>query len=110
VAAEIIKGRRVHQNTRFLVIPASWDIYLRAMKEGILAALIEAGAIVGNVGCGPCMGLHMGLLAPGETCISTSNRNFRGRMGSYEARIFLASPATVAASAIKGRITDPRDL
>jgi homoaconitase/3-isopropylmalate dehydratase large subunit len=80
------------------------------MKEGILETLIEAGAIVGNVGCGPCMGLHMGLLAPGETCISTSNRNFRGRMGSYDARIFLASPAAVAASAIKGRITDPRDL
>jgi homoaconitase/3-isopropylmalate dehydratase large subunit len=110
VAAEIVRGRRVHRDTRFLVIPASWDIYLRAMKEGILETLIEAGAIVGNVGCGPCMGLHMGLLAPGETCVSTSNRNFQGRMGSYDARIFLASPATVAASAIKGRITDPRDL
>jgi len=110
IAADIVKGRRVFRDTRFLVIPASWDIYLKALKEGTLETLIEAGAIIGNVGCGPCMGLHMGLLAPGETCISTSNRNFRGRMGSYEARIFLASPATVAASAIRGKIADPRDF
>jgi homoaconitate hydratase family protein len=110
IAADIVKGRRVNRDTRFLVIPASWDIYLKALKEGTLETLIDAGAIIGNVGCGPCMGLHMGLLAPGETCISTSNRNFRGRMGSYEARIFLASPATVAASAIRGKIADPRDF
>lgn len=110
IAAEIVRGRKVHRNTRFLVIPASREIYLQAMREGTLTALVEAGAIIGNVGCGPCMGLHMGLLAPGETCLSSSNRNFRGRMGSPEARIFLASPATIAASALKGRITDPRDV
>jgi 3-isopropylmalate/(R)-2-methylmalate dehydratase large subunit len=108
MAAEIVEGRQVNRFTRFLVIPASWDIYLRAMKEGIIETLIKAGAIIGNVGCGPCMGLHMGLLAPGEKCISTSNRNFQGRMGSYDAQIFLGSPATVAASALTGKITDPR--
>jgi homoaconitate hydratase family protein len=110
IAAEIVRGKQVHRDTRFLVIPASWSIYRQAMKEGILETLLEAGAIIGNVGCGPCMGLHMGILADGETCISTSNRNFRGRMGSYNSRIFLASPATVAASAIKGKIADPRDF
>lgn len=110
IAAEIVQGKRVDRFTRFLVIPASWKIYLRAMNEGIIETLIKAGAIIANVGCGPCMGLHTGILAAGERCISTSNRNFRGRMGSYEAEIFLASPATVAASAIRGRITDPRNL
>ena len=110
VAADMVKGKRVHKFTRFLVIPASWKIYLQAMDEGILETLIQAGAIIANVGCGPCMGLHTGILAAGERCISTSNRNFQGRMGSYDAEIFLASPATVAASAITGKITDPRDL
>lgn len=110
IAADIVRGKRVDRFTRFLVIPASWKIYLQAMNEGIIETLIKAGAIIANVGCGPCMGLHTGILAAGERCISTSNRNFRGRMGSYEAEIFLASPATVAASAIRGRITDPRNL
>lgn len=110
IAAEIVQGKRVDRFTRFLVIPASWKVYLQAMNEGIIETLIKAGAIIANVGCGPCMGLHTGILAAGERCISTSNRNFRGRMGSYEAEIFLASPATVAASAIRGRITDPRNL
>ncbi len=110
IAAEIVKDKKVDRFTRFLVIPASWDIYLQASKEGIIETLINAGAIIGNVGCGPCMGLHMGILGAGERCISTSNRNFHGRMGSYEAEIFLASPATVAASAITGKITDPRNL
>jgi homoaconitate hydratase family protein len=109
-AAEIVQGKKVDRFTRFLVIPASWKIYMQALKEGIIETLIQAGAIIANVGCGPCMGLHTGILASGERCISTSNRNFRGRMGSYEAEIFLASPATVAASAINGKITDPRNM
>lgn len=110
IAAEIVKNKKIGRFTRFLVIPASWDIYLQASKEGIIQTLIKAGAIIGNVGCGPCMGLHMGILAAGERCISTSNRNFQGRMGSYDAQIYLASPATVAASAIAGKITDPRNF
>jgi 3-isopropylmalate/(R)-2-methylmalate dehydratase large subunit len=110
IAAEIVKGRRVGRFTRFLVIPASWEIYLQALGEGIIETLIQSGAIIANVGCGPCMGLHTGILAAGEKCISTSNRNFQGRMGSYDAEIYLASPATVAASALCGKITDPRNL
>jgi len=110
IAAEIVKGKRVDRFTRFLVIPASWEIYLQALREGIIETLIQSGAIIANVGCGPCMGLHTGILAAGEKCISTSNRNFQGRMGSYDAEIFLASPATVAASAIRGKITDPRNF
>jgi 3-isopropylmalate/(R)-2-methylmalate dehydratase large subunit len=110
ISAEIVKGKRVDRFTRFLVIPASWEIYLQALREGIIETLIQSGAIVANVGCGPCMGLHTGILAAGERCISTSNRNFQGRMGSYDAEIFLASPATVAASALCGKITDPRKL
>lgn len=110
VAAEIVHGKKVDRFTRFLVIPASWKVYLQALTEGIIETLVQAGAIIASVGCGPCMGLHTGILASGERCISTSNRNFRGRMGSYEAEIFLASPATVAASAIRGKISDPRNL
>lgn len=108
VAAEILEGREVHPAVRLLVIPASWKIYREAMEEGILATFIDAGAIICNPGCGPCFGAHMGLLAPGETCIASINRNFRGRMGSYDAEVYLASPATVAASCVEGKIADPR--
>ncbi|RKZ26714.1 3-isopropylmalate dehydratase large subunit [bacterium] len=108
VAAEILKGRKVHKNTRLLVIPASWEIYKQAMKEGILEILIDAGAVILNPGCGPCVGAHEGILGKGEVAISSTNRNFRGRMGSPESLIYLGSPATVAASAVEGKITDPR--
>ncbi len=106
-AARILRGKKVHKNIRLLVVPASWDIYRRAMENGILGTLIEAGGIILNPGCGPCFGAYGGLLAPGERCISSTNRNFKGRMGSDQAEVYLASPATVAASALAGRITDP---
>jgi homoaconitate hydratase family protein len=107
-AARILKGRRVHPSVRVLVIPASRRIYLEAMKRGFLAILSEAGCVILNSGCGPCLGAHQGILAPGEVALSTANRNFRGRMGSRDSEIYLASPATVAASALHGVITDPR--
>lgn len=107
-AREILKGREIHPDVRLLVLPASWDIYRQALSGGILSDLIESGAVILNPGCGPCLGAHEGVLAPGEVAISTTNRNFKGRMGSPEAFIYLASPATVASSAIEGKITDPR--
>ena len=110
MAARILKGRKVHPDVRLLVIPASWEVYLEAMDRGLLKTFIEAGALVLNPGCGPCLGAHQGLLAPGERCVASTNRNFQGRMGSPEAEVFLASPATVAASALKGEIADPRGL
>ena len=109
-AAEVVKGRRVASGTRFLVIPASSQVLQEAMARGYIQTLIEAGAIIGVPGCGPCMGNHMGIPAPGEVTISSANRNFRGRMGTREAEIYLANPAVVAASAIKGVIADPREL
>lgn len=109
IAAKILKGREVHPDTRLLVIPASADVYKEALNEGILYTLIEAGGVICNPGCGPCFGAHMGLLAAGEACVASINRNFRGRMGSPEAKVYLASPATVAASAIEGKIADPRN-
>ncbi|MCX8153061.1 MAG: homoaconitase large subunit [Candidatus Bathyarchaeota archaeon] len=110
VAAEILKGRKIKEGVRTLVIPASQEVYLQALHEGLIEIFTEAGAMVCGSTCGPCLGGHIGLLAAGETCVSTSNRNFIGRMGSTEAKVYLASPATVAASAITGRITDPREL
>ena len=109
-AAAILKGRRVHPSVRVLVIPASWQVYREALASGALAALVEAGCVVLNSGCGPCLGAHEGLMAAGEVCVSTSNRNFRGRMGHRESEIYLASPATAAATAVTGRITDPREF
>ncbi len=108
IAAKILKGRKVHPNVRLLVFAASWKQYIEALKKGIMETLAEAGAIVMNPGCGPCLGAHEGVIASGERALSTSNRNFKGRMGSKEGEIYLASPATVAASAIEGKITDPR--
>lgn len=108
IASSILKGRKISGKVRMIVTPASREVYLSAMNNGLIKILIDAGAVVTNPGCGPCLGAHQGLLADGEACISSGNRNFRGRMGSSEASIYLASPATVAASAIEGKITDPR--
>jgi 3-isopropylmalate/(R)-2-methylmalate dehydratase large subunit len=110
LAASILKGRKVKEGVRTLVIPASQETYTQALKEGLMEIFTDADALVCGSTCGPCLGGHIGLLAPGETCVSTSNRNFIGRMGSTEANVYLASPATVAASAITGRITDPEEL
>jgi len=110
VAADILRGREVHPNVRLLVIPASWAIYRQALDDGTLAAIVDAGGIILNSSCGPCFGAHLGLLASGERCISSTNRNFQGRMGSDKAGVYLASPVTVAASAVKGYIADPREM
>lgn len=110
LAARLLEGRRVHPNVRLIVIPASRSIYLQALREGLITIFVESGGLVGNPNCGPCLGGHMGLLAESETCLSTSNRNFIGRMGSPKAEIYLGSPATAAASALKGVITDPRRI
>ena len=108
VAAKILSGRKVHSNTRLIVIPASQKVYLEALRRGIVETIVKAGGVVANPNCGPCLGGHMGLLADGEKALSTSNRNFVGRMGSPKAEIYLASPATAAATAIEGCIADPR--
>ena len=108
-AAMILKGKKIDRRVRMIITPASQEVYLQALREGYLEIFVEAGAIVSNPTCGACFGGHMGLLAPGEVCISTSNRNFVGRMGSPEAEIYLASPVTVAASALAGRIVDPTE-
>jgi 3-isopropylmalate/(R)-2-methylmalate dehydratase large subunit len=110
VAAQILKGRKVHPRVRFIVTPASQSIYSAALKHGFIETLMESEAVVTSSSCGPCAGSHNGILADGERCIATTNRNFRGRMGSPSAEIYLASPAIVAASAVAGRITDPRLL
>jgi len=109
-AERILHGSRIPDSVRLIVVPASREVYLWAADSGILASLVRSGAIVTNPGCGPCLGAHQGLLAPGERCIATTNRNFRGRMGSPESEVYLASPATVAASALKGQIADPREV
>lgn len=110
VAVEILDGRKVHENVRLLVIPASFEVYLEALRKGIIERLIESKGIILNPGCGPCLGAHQGILAGKERCISSTNRNFKGRMGSPDSEIYLASPATVASSALKGEITDPREV
>jgi len=107
-AAAILKGKQVHPETRLIVMPASRKIYQKAAAAGLLQIFLDAGAMLGTTGCGPCGGSHLGILAPGETAISSTNRNFKGRMGSPESFIYLGSPETVAASAIEGKIADPR--
>jgi homoaconitate hydratase family protein len=110
VAAYIVTGRAVHPRTRLVVIPASQQIYREAMRLGYLETLVAAGAIVDPPGCGPCVGVHQGILAAGETCVSSTNRNFLGRMGSKDSLVYLASPAVVAASAIAGKLAHPGSI
>ncbi len=110
LAADILRGRSVDPKVRMVVIPATWKIYRQAMDEGYISTFLDAKACVSCPTCGPCLGGHMGVLAEGETCVSSTNRNFVGRMGSPKSEVYLASPATVAASALTGRMTDPRTI
>lgn len=110
MAAEIFKGRKVKKQVRTIIIPGSQKIYLQAMEEGLLRTFIESGAIVSTPTCGPCLGGHMGILAKGERCVSTTNRNFVGRMGHVESEVYLANPVVAAASAILGKIASPDEL
>ena len=110
LALEVMGGRPVADGVRMLVLPASREVWVKAAAEGLLERFAAAGALVLNPGCGPCLGAHQGVLAPGEVCLSTANRNFKGRMGSPEAEIYLASPAVAGATAVTGVITDPRTV
>jgi 3-isopropylmalate/(R)-2-methylmalate dehydratase large subunit len=110
IAAELMRDREVHPDVRCIVIPGSQQVYLDAVREGLVEAFVKAGAVVSTPTCGPCMGGHMGVLAAGERAVSTTNRNFRGRMGHPESEVYLAGPAVAAASALKGRIVHPGDL
>jgi 3-isopropylmalate/(R)-2-methylmalate dehydratase large subunit len=110
IAAQILKGRKIHPGVRCIIIPGSQQVYLDALAEGMLGTFIRAGAVVSTPTCGPCLGGHMGVLADGEKCVSTTNRNFVGRMGSTKAEVYLANPAVAAASAVMGRIASPNEI
>jgi 3-isopropylmalate/(R)-2-methylmalate dehydratase large subunit len=110
IAAEIIKGRTIHQDVRAIVIPGTREIYLQALQEGIVEDFIEAGAVVSTPTCGPCLGGYMGILAEGERAVSTTNRNFVGRMGHPKSEVYLSNPAVASASAILGRIGSPEEV
>lgn len=109
-AAEIIRGRRVASGVRFIVLPATPEVYKQALREGLLEIFMQSGAIIGPPTCGPCLGGHMGILADGEVCLATTNRNFKGRMGSLESFVYLAGPKVAAATAVTGRISLPQDI
>ena len=109
-AAEILKGKKVADGVRCIVIPATQKVYLEAMEQGLLKIFIEAGAAVSTPTCGPCLGGHMGILAAGERAVATTNRNFVGRMGHVTSEVYLASPAVAAASAVAGKIADPAEI
>jgi homoaconitase/3-isopropylmalate dehydratase large subunit len=112
IAAKMLKknNHKIDKKIRFIIIPASKKVYLKALEEGLIEHFIKSGAVVGNSTCGPCIGGHLGVLGKNEVCISSTNRNFKGRMGDPSSKVYLASPATVTASAIKGKITDPREV
>ena len=110
IAAEILKGKHVAKGLRVIVIPATQAVYLQMIKEGLAEIFINAGAIVSTPTCGPCLGGHMGILAHGERSVSTTNRNFVGRMGHVDSEVYLASPAVAAASAVTGHISEPAEL
>ena len=105
IAAKILKNNSVASDVRLLVIPSSREVYSKALDEGLIKIFVDAGALVSAPCCGPCLGGHIGIIGPGEVCLSTSNRNFKGRQGSSDGEVYLSSPATAAASAIKGEIT-----
>ena len=110
IAAEILKDRKIHEKVRCIIIPGSQEIYLEAIHQGYVDIFINAGAVVSTPTCGPCLGAHMGILASGEKCVSTTNRNFRGRMGHVDSEVYLASPYVAAASAILGKIASPKEV
>ena len=109
-AAQIIKGHKVHKDVRLLIFPATPKVYLKALEEGLIKIFLEAGAVICPPTCGPCLGGHLGILASGERCVATTNRNFKGRMGSLDSEIYLTSPEVAAATAIKGKITHPKNV
>jgi 3-isopropylmalate/(R)-2-methylmalate dehydratase large subunit len=109
IAARILEGKKVAAGTRLLVTPGSRKVLMEGYSDGTFQTLVEAGAVVTGPGCGACVGVHEGILADGEVCLSTQNRNFKGRMGNPEAFLYLASPATAAATAVAGKISDPRE-
>ena len=109
-AAEILKGRKVHDDVRAIIIPATQQIYRECIREGYIDIFIDAGCVVSTPTCGPCLGGYMGILAAGERCVATTNRNFVGRMGHVESEVYLASPVIAAASAIAGKISGPDEI
>jgi 3-isopropylmalate/(R)-2-methylmalate dehydratase large subunit len=110
IAAKLLQGKQVHPELRCIIIPGSQKVYLDALREGLIEAFVKAGAVVSTPTCGPCLGGYMGVLAAGERCLSTTNRNFVGRMGSPQSEVYLANPAIAAASAILGRIAGPEEV